>query len=56
MDALLAAGVPAVGTDPHPDNARAIRAYEKAGFRGRKVEMMAWGRCVLMERHADAPA
>jgi aminoglycoside 6'-N-acetyltransferase len=23
---------PAIGTDPHPDNARAIRAYEKAGF------------------------
>ncbi len=26
---LLAAGAPAVGTDPHPDNLRARRAYQK---------------------------
>ena len=31
-DRLFAAGAPAVGTDPDPANARAIRAYEKAGF------------------------
>ncbi|HTU57683.1 MAG TPA: GNAT family N-acetyltransferase [Polyangiales bacterium] len=30
---LFAAGAPVVCTDPHPENARAIRAYEKAGFR-----------------------
>ena len=29
---LFAAGAPAIGTDPHPDNKRAIRACEKAGF------------------------
>jgi aminoglycoside 6'-N-acetyltransferase len=32
VDRLLAAGAPAVGTDPDPANARAIRAYAKAGF------------------------
>lgn len=30
---LLAEGAPAIGTDPHPDNARAIRACGKVGFR-----------------------
>jgi aminoglycoside 6'-N-acetyltransferase len=33
MMELFAAGAPAIGTDPHPKNARAIAAYEKAGFR-----------------------
>jgi aminoglycoside 6'-N-acetyltransferase len=48
---LFAAGAPAIGTDPHPDNARAIRAYEKAGFVGVSgpVETL-WGRAILMER------
>lgn len=32
VERLFAVGAPAVGTDPHPENARAIRAYEKAGF------------------------
>ena len=31
--AMFGSCVPAVGTDPHPDNARAIKAYRKAGFR-----------------------
>ncbi len=31
-ETLIARGAPAVGTDPDPSNARAIRAYEKAGF------------------------
>ena len=30
---MFADGVPVAATDPHPENARAIRAYEKAGFR-----------------------
>jgi RimJ/RimL family protein N-acetyltransferase len=30
--ALLAKGAPRVVTDPDPANARAVRAYEKAGF------------------------
>ena len=48
---LFAAGAPAIGTDPHPDNARAIRAYEKAGFAiaGGPLDTR-WGRAVLMER------
>jgi aminoglycoside 6'-N-acetyltransferase len=38
-DRLLADGTPRVVTDPDPENARAIRAYEKAGFgRDRLVE------------------
>ena len=51
---LFAAGAPAIGTDPHPDNLRARRAYEKAGFRavGGPVETR-WGRAVLMERWCD---
>ena len=32
MAALFAAGAPVLGTDPHPDNHRAIAAYRKAGF------------------------
>lgn len=48
---LFAAGAPAVGTDPHPDNGRAIRAYEKAGFtRASGPIDTSWGRAVLMER------
>ena len=50
---LFAEGAPAVGTDPHPDNARAIRAYEKAGFRIASAPLdTLWGRAVLMERWA----
>jgi aminoglycoside 6'-N-acetyltransferase len=38
-DRLFAAGTPRVVTDPDPANARAIRAYEKAGFgRDRMVD------------------
>ncbi len=32
-DRLFAAGAPAIGTDPHPSNASAIRAYENASFK-----------------------
>jgi aminoglycoside 6'-N-acetyltransferase len=32
VDALLLAGAPRVITEPAPENSRAIRAYEKAGF------------------------
>lgn len=55
-DRLFAAGAPAIGTDPHPDNARAIRAYGKAGFRvtGGPVDTP-WGRALLMERWRDDP-
>ena len=52
VNELLAGGAPAVGTDPHPANARAIRAYEKAGFLRKDICVTQWGRCLLMERHA----
>ena len=54
---LFDAGAPAVGTDPHPDNHRARRACEKAGFvaTGGPVETR-WGRAILMECWANAPA
>lgn len=47
---LFAAGAPAIGTDPHPDNGRAIRAYEKAGFKVTSEPLdTRWGRAILME-------
>ena len=51
---LFAAGAPAVGTDPHPSNLRARRAYEKARFEmtGGPVDTR-WGHAVLMECWAD---
>jgi aminoglycoside 6'-N-acetyltransferase len=50
VERLFAAGAPAVGTDPHPDNGRAIRAYQKAGFTitGGPRDTP-WGRTILME-------
>ena len=53
-DRLFAGGAPAIGTDPHPDNVRAIRAYEKAGFAaGAGPVETRWGLALLMERWAD---
>jgi aminoglycoside 6'-N-acetyltransferase len=50
-DRLFAAGAPVIGTDPHPDNARAIRSYQKAGFTiASEPRDTLWGRAVLMER------
>jgi aminoglycoside 6'-N-acetyltransferase len=47
---LFARGAPAVGTDPHPDNRLARRAYEKAGFAAVSGPVETpWGRAVLME-------
>ena len=48
---LFAAGAPAIGTDPHPDNAPAIRAYQKAGsvIASEPVDTR-WGRAILMEK------
>ena len=52
IDDLLAAGTPRVVTDPDPTNARAIRAYEKAGFvRDREVDTPD-GIALLMVRDA----
>lgn len=50
VERLFSAGVPAIGTDPHPTNVRARRAYEKAGFKVTSEPMdTPWGRAVLME-------
>ncbi len=33
LNSLFNDGAPVIATDPHPDNARAIAAYKKSGFR-----------------------
>lgn len=54
VERLFAAGVPAVGTDPHPSNLSARRACEKAGFEMTSGPVdTRWGRAVLMECWAD---
>lgn len=54
VDRMFAEGVPAVGIDPHPENPRAVRAFEKAGFTvvGGPVDTQ-WGRAILMHRRAE---
>lgn len=50
VEALFQSGVTCVATDPHPANARAIRAYEKAGFTAyREIISPEWGPSLLME-------
>jgi len=49
-DQLLASGTPRVVIDPDPDNARAIRAYEKAGFRRDRIVDTPDGLALLMVR------
>jgi aminoglycoside 6'-N-acetyltransferase len=49
-DGLLAAGAPRVITDPSVANARAIRAYAKAGFRRHGEVDTPDGRELLMMR------
>ena len=56
-DHLFAAGAPAVGADPHPDNLRGRRALEKAGFRQISGPLETrWGRAVLMECRREGPS
>ena len=50
VDGLLAAGVRRVVTDPDPANARAIRAYSKAGFRAHAPVDTPDGPALLMMR------
>src|SRR6187200_1628686 len=52
IDRLLASGTPRVITDPDPANARAIRAYEKAGFRRDRLVDTPDGEALLMVRNA----
>lgn len=55
VDRLFAEGAPAVGVDPHPKNARAIRAYQKSGFIPGAVVDTQWGRSLLMTRFRTTP-
>ena len=48
VESLLSNGVPRVVTDPDPANARAIRAYEKAGFNKMGLVDTPDGRSLLM--------
>ena len=50
---LLGQNVPALGIDPHPENKRAIRAYEHVGFHGDKVLETEWGRVRIMQLKAS---
>jgi len=50
VDDLLTAGTPQVVTDPDPANTRAIRAYEKAGFRKSRPVTTPDGNAILMVR------
>ena len=55
---LFEAGAPRVVIDPHPDNGRAIRAYEKAGFRPLGPRNSEYGPALLMaqDRQQQRPA
>ena len=50
LDRLLAEGAPRVITDPDPRNLRAVRAYEKAGFRKEGTYETTEGPALLMVR------
>jgi aminoglycoside 6'-N-acetyltransferase len=52
VDKLLNTGTPRVVTDPDPDNIRAVRAYEKAGFQKARLVDTPDGRALLMVRNA----
>ncbi len=55
-DLMFQRGVPRVVTDPAPANARAIRAYEKAGFRRERLIETPDGPALLMSCDpADLP-
>ncbi|MBL8578185.1 MAG: acetyltransferase [Mesorhizobium sp.] len=53
VDLLFEEGCPRVVIDPHPDNLRAIRAYEKAGFRTFDRRDTIYGPAVMMARDAE---
>jgi aminoglycoside 6'-N-acetyltransferase len=52
-DELFAEGAPRVVIDPDPKNARAIRSYEKAGFRPIGERISVYGHALLMARDAE---
>src|SRR5215813_6994630 len=52
VDARLKSGAPRIVTDPDPDNVRALRAYEKAGFKRERMVDTPDGPSLLMVRDA----
>jgi aminoglycoside 6'-N-acetyltransferase len=52
IETLLARGTPRIVTDPDPGNARAIRAYQKAGFAKSHLVDTPEGVSLLMVRNA----
>jgi aminoglycoside 6'-N-acetyltransferase len=55
VDGLFARGAPRVVTDPDPANARALRAYMKAGFRMLEPRHTIFGRVMLMACDRPSP-
>lgn len=53
---LFAQGAPALGIDPHPKNAAAIRCYQKAGFLSHSQVETKWGSALLMVLWREDPA
>ena len=51
VDELLLSGTPRVVTDPDPENRRAVRAYEKAGFERDRMVDTPDGPALLMVRN-----
>jgi aminoglycoside 6'-N-acetyltransferase len=51
VDGLLCEGIPRVVTDPDPTNARAVRAYETAGFERDRIVDTPDGPALLMVRN-----
>lgn len=50
---LFEEGAPRLIIDPHPTNARAIRAYEKAGFAAFDTRTSIYGPALMMARNAE---
>ena len=53
VDMLFEEGCPRVVIDPDPTNARAIRAYEKAGFRAFDTRTTIYGPALMMAQDAE---
>ena len=53
VEALFDEGAPRIVIDPDPTNARAIRAYEKAGFRAFDTRVTQYGPALMMAIEPD---